>query len=211
MPDRPNASAVPADDAFAPRVLRRRDRGYLPHIDGGDLLQFVTFRLADSIPLERLKELRAQGAGLVRSEQQAERRRQLETWLDEGMGSCALANASVACIVRETLRRFDGERYALHAWCIMPTHVHVLIRSHESLGRIVQSWKSYTARWVTNRRQELGLEWHGSRFWMRDYWDRYIRSREHYERTLDYIHQNPVKAGLCLRPEDWPWSSATSG
>jgi hypothetical protein len=48
---------------------------------------------------------------------------------------------------------------------------------------------------------------------MRDYWDRYIRDESHYQRVVDYIHQNPVKAGLCRSPAEWSWSSAgqTSG
>ena len=44
--------------------------------------------------------------------------------------------------------------------------------------------------------------------WMREYWDRYIRNENHFKAAVDYIHQNPVKAGLASRPEDWPWSSA---
>ena len=46
------------------------------------------------------------------------------------------------------------------------------------------------------------------RVWMREYWDRYIRDDRHFAATVDYIHQNPVKAGLTRRSEDWPWSSA---
>jgi REP element-mobilizing transposase RayT len=46
---------------------------------------------------------------------------------------------------------------------------------------------------------------------MREYWDRYIRDAEHYQKVVDYIHQNPVRAGLCRAPEAWPWSSAAYG
>jgi hypothetical protein len=43
---------------------------------------------------------------------------------------------------------------------------------------------------------------------MREYWDRFIRNDRHLENTVLYIHQNPVKAALCQRAEEWPWSSA---
>lgn len=66
---------------------------------------------------------------------------------------------------------------------------------------------------------ELGLEWHSlsgleipdpHHVWMREYWDRFIRDDAHLRATIDYIHRNPVKAGLCREPSDWPWSSARS-
>jgi len=47
--------------------------------------------------------------------------------------------------------------------------------------------------------------------WHREFWDRYIRDEEHYQDTVDYIHNNPVKAGLSKSPEAWPWSSAGVG
>ncbi|MCW8127684.1 REP-associated tyrosine transposase [Microbulbifer halophilus] len=104
--------------------------------------------------------------------------------------------------------KFDGIRYLLIAWCIMPNHVHLLLDPKESLAKIVQSWKSYTGRWALRMNAELELDAPREKFWMRDYWDRYIRDQEHFERVVDYIHKNPVKAGLCSRPEDWHWSSA---
>ena len=104
--------------------------------------------------------------------------------------------------------RFDGSRYRLLAWCVMPNHVHVLIEPVETLPKIVQSWKSYTGRWALAHNAELGLGVPGGRFWMRDYWDRYIRDQRHLDAVVAYIHRNPVIAGLCDRPEEWMWSSA---
>jgi REP element-mobilizing transposase RayT len=45
-------------------------------------------------------------------------------------------------------------------------------------------------------------------FWIEEYFDCYIRNQEHFERTVKYIENNPVKAGLCRTPEHWPYSSA---
>jgi REP element-mobilizing transposase RayT len=72
----------------------------------------------------------------------------------------------------------------------------------------VQSWKSFTGRWVLARRFELKIELPSRRFWMPDYWDRYIRDERHFSKVVHYIHQNPVAAGLCQKAEDWLWSSA---
>ena len=110
--------------------------------------------------------------------------------------------------MQDTLQKFDGERYRLIAWCIMPNHVHVLIEPKTSLPKIVQSWKSYTGRWAMALNAKLGLGVPGNAFRMRDYWDRYIRNERHLQSIIHYIHENPVKAGLCQTALDWPWSSA---
>src|SRR5205085_5858760 len=94
--------------------------------------------------------------------------------------------------------------YSLIAWCVMPTHVHVLVelRSNERLERVAHSWKSYTAK-LANRI----LRRRGS-FWAPEYFDRYMRDDQHLATTLAYIEANPVKAGLCKNPSDWRFSSA---
>ncbi len=86
--------------------------------------------------------------------------------------------------------------------------VHILVEPFTDLATIIQGWKSFTARWILlqNQRLELRIP-EGNHLWMREYWDRFIRDAEHYYKTVDYIHENPVKAGLCQRAEDWLWSS----
>ena len=98
-------------------------------------------------------------------------------------------------------------RYLLFAWVIMPNHVHLLLRPLPgfSLEQIAHSFKSYTGL-MANR--VLGRE---GTFWMREPFDRYMRDSDHFERTVRYIENNPVKAGLCARPEDWEFSSAWNG
>ena len=184
-------------------------RGYLPHRDAPGLLQAVTFRLADSLPQEKLARLEEELSELPETLRGAERRQRIEQWLDAGMGCCALRHPETASQMRNALRHFDGQRYRLIAWCIMPNHVHILMETFAPIARIVQGWKSVTARWALARNEELGLGIPDSRrLWMRDYWDRYIRNDGHLETVVLYIHQNPVNAGLCKRAEDWPWSSA---
>ena len=127
------------------------------------------------------------------------------------MGSCALRHPEAARYVQNSLLHFDPERYRLLAWCIMPNHVHVVIEALTPIAVIVQGWKSFTSRWILaqNARLHLGIP-DPHRLWMREYWDRYIREESHLHNAIDYIHQNPVKAGLCGHADDWPWSSASA-
>ena len=96
-------------------------------------------------------------------------------------------------------------------WVIMPNHVHTLFQTLEdwSMNAVVGSWKTYTAnaigRIVRQPNAPVPHVWHP------EFWDRYIRDETHFTTVLAYIHNNPVKAGLVSRPEDWPWSSANPG
>jgi len=214
VPVGPPAPPHADEDVGAPResAPRRHEwysRGYLPHRDAAHLIQSVTYRLADSLPQEKLKLLDDELALLAGDQREREQRKRIEAWLDAGMGCCALRHPEVARYIQESFLSFHGKRYSLHAWCIMPNHVHVLLEPRTDLATIVQGWKSFTSRWVLRQNQWLGLRIpKPDQLWMREYWDRYIRDAGHYQKALDYIQQNPVKAGLCRRPEDWPWSSA---
>jgi REP element-mobilizing transposase RayT len=94
----------------------------------------------------------------------------------------------LAEIVCNALKFFDGQRYDLLAWSVMPNHVHCLVTlaAGQVLHRLVQSWKSFTAH-------QLGAP----RVWQRDYFDRLIRDTDHFVNVRHYIRNNPVKAGLA--------------
>jgi REP element-mobilizing transposase RayT len=186
-------------------------RGYLPHYNNRETIQSVTFRLADSLPQSTLRHMDAELAGLKPAKIDATRRKRIEKWLDAGMGCCALKHPELAGLMQNTLKTWDGERYRLFAWCIMPNHVHVLVETLAPLSKIVQSWKSFTGRWALEKNAELGFGIPGRSLWMREYWDRYIRDAEHFAKVRTYIEHNPVSAGLCATPADWPWSSAPPG
>ena len=166
----------------------------------------VTFRLHDSLPKERLESWRDELARLPEEEAAAEYYRRVEEYLDVGSGKAWLRDRPVALIVQDALLHFDGERYRLYAWVIMPNHVHVLLRplSGHDLAGIVQSWKSFTAK-QANR--VLGLTGH---FWQKEYFDRYVRSERHFAASVSYIERNPVKAGLCPSREAWEFGSAAA-
>ena len=187
-------------------------RTHLPHFEAGAVPQHICFRLADSLPQSLLQQWDDELRRLPETQQRNQiegkmpsflRRQRIEAELDQGHGTCWLNHPEIAALVRDALRYFGGERYHLHGWVIMPNHVHVLVtlRDDYSLSGVVHSWKSYTAQ-----RANKILGRNGA-FWYVDYFDRFIRNEKHFATTLDYIHWNPVKAGLCAEPSDWKWSS----
>jgi putative DNA methylase len=205
----PRASRPPVETAASPEPASRplqpvHSRGYLPHWEAGETPQSITFRTADSLPKSVLEQWQTELARLPVEQQTRERRKRIEEALDRGRGACVLARAELATIVEEALRHFDGSRYRLHAWVIMPNHVHVLITplSGHSLSEILHTWKSYTAKLINKQLGQTG------QFWQEEYFDRMIRDDQHFDAALEYIHNNPVKAGLCANAGDWPFSSA---
>jgi REP element-mobilizing transposase RayT len=130
--------------------------------------------------------------------------RLVETLADAGHGACHLREPLVASLVERSLLCFEGVRYGLRAWVVMPNHVHALLtpKADESLSRILWSWKSFTAKEANKLLGRAG------QFWQEDYFDRYIRDEGHFNGVVRYIEANPVKAGLCGAPEEWPFGSA---
>ena len=170
-------------------------RGYLPHCDVPGLLQFITFRLADSLPADAFEGL---------CQDSDERNSRIEELLDAGYGECLLQHSEVAVIVENALLHFDGQRYLLLAWCVMPNHVHLLIQTCEewNLSDLLHGWKSFTSHAINSHLGRNGA------VWMVDYFDRYIRDDLHLAAVIEHIHGNPVKAGLVDDEKSWPYSSA---
>ena len=131
----------------------------------------------------------------------------IDQYEDAGIGECLLRDDSIAQIVQDTLLFNHQKKYELICWCIMPNHVHTLIAPVEgmSLSEIMYDWKSYTTHAINKALNRKG------KLWMMEYFDRYIRDDNHFQKVVNYIHNNPVKAGLVAEPADWRWSSAGSG
>jgi REP element-mobilizing transposase RayT len=194
-------------------------RGRLPHIKVAGAAYFVTFRLADSLPSETVARLKERRDDLLRRVQQGipdvhdRVRRELFAWyasevdsvLDRHTGAAWLRDRRVAELVDRAVRFFQGDRYALHAWCVMPNHVHAVVQplGPHALDSILHSWKSFTGH-AANKL--LGRA--GTAFWQHESFDHWIRDGEDLSHCCHYTENNPVKAGLCDRSEDWPWSSA---
>ncbi len=182
-------------------------RDYLPHFDQPGLIQGITFRLVDSMPAEVVARWHEELRHLSESESTAEFQRRIADYLDACHGKCLLRNPRIAKSAEDALLHFDGERYRLLAWVVMPNHVHVLVETREScsLAELLHSWKSFVAHQAN---QVLGRQ---GEFWQREYHDRYIRNAKHLAFARSYIAQNPVKARLCVNAEDWRWSSVWKG
>ena len=179
-------------------------RGYLPHCDAPGLIQGITFRLHDSMPRAVLEQWEREMEALPETQREIERQRRIAAYLDAGHGACWLRDARIAEVVENALLHFDGERYRVLAWVVMPNHVHVLAEMHEGwpLSKLVYSWKTWTAKRANEILARSGT------FWFREYHDRFIRDETHLANAKAYIEENPVKAGLCASKEEWPWGSA---
>lgn len=191
------------------RRIQWRDRGYLPHTHGRSLTQAVTFSLFDALTPQMVNDRMRDILGdhpekSLEYDDARLRRIAYDGLLDDGIGSCALRDPRFAEIVEREILYSQKCRYDLHAWVVMPSHVHVLLtpKRDERLGKIIGSWKARSAREIHRITHSRG------HFWRREYFDRYIRNLEHFEMTRDYIERNPVKAKLCRSAEEWPFSSA---
>ena len=194
MQERDESPLTPSDRGW-------HGRGYIPHFESSAVIQTVTCRLADALPQEVATRIFEEVQD--RPDAEPEYRRRVEAWLDAGHGCCALRRPEAAKLVVDAWEHFDGVRYRLHAWVVMPNHFHVLLQviAPHALGEVVGSWKRFTA---TRINRMLGRR---GQLWQEDYWDRYIRDEAHYQNAVHYIHENPVKACLATKAENWPWSS----
>lgn len=177
-------------------------RGYLPHFDQDGFTQFITFRLADSVPKQVLAKWKAE---LEADEiNDADLRRRIEHYLDQNYGKSWLRDPRIANLVQKALLNWDGKKYRLISWVIMPNHGHILLTPIEdhSVSEIMHSIKSFTAHEANKLLERTG------QFWAKEYFDRYIRDQRHFANTITYIENNPVKARLSKTPEEWPYSSA---
>jgi len=112
--------------------------------------------------------------------------------LDTGYGACVLLAPALAEIVARSLYHFDGQRYLLLDFVIMPNHVHLLAAFPDEQAMLAQceSWKHYTATQLNRRLHDKG------RFWQADAFDHLLRSEEPFQYLRRYIADNPAKAGL---------------
>ena len=183
-------------DAEAPASIHHRN---LPHWQQPGCTYFVTFRLGDSLPQQKLQQWEAEREAWLRQHpppHSEELRREfherfptrLEQWLDAGYGACWLRQPAVEVLMEQALRHFDGQRYKLGEFVIMPNHVHVLVTplGECALEEIVHSWKSYTAHEINGRLEHTG------KVWQEEYFDHLVCNAGALEQYAAYIRQNPT-------------------
>ena len=201
--------AFDSRDEYA--VVQRR----LPHWCQGGTVSFITWRTWDSMPAhvlagwlaQREAWLRQHGIDPLREDWEtclqtlpnnitAEFKRHIsDRWndhLDALHGAGVRRRAELARMVADSLSHFDGERYVLSDYVVMPNHVHLLAAfgDKEGMLRQCQSWKHYTAGKIN---RALGRK---GRFWQQDGFDHLVRSAEHFEHYRSYIAENPIRARL---------------
>jgi putative transposase len=170
----------------------------LPHIYGIEQPIFVTFRLYGTLPVGREfpKDDMTSGEAFVA----------MDSLLDTArFGRVDLKRLDVAGLVRGCIEHCAQADCEMHAWVIMPNHVHLLFTAHGDVSRLMRRLKGYSARQAN---QLLGRT--GQPFWQDESYDRLVRTGEEFRRIERYIVNNPVKAGLVESIEKYPWSSASA-
>ena len=197
-----NSYHPPAPNYYAGRGVVVATRANLPHWNKEKTASFVTFRLADSLPTEKLLKLEESRTAWLAAHPQpwdAETAKEyfstfdetVQGWLDAGHGSCVLADDACRQIVEDALWHFAGERYDLYAHVVMPNHVHVLFQplGESTISGILESWKRFTARRINER---MGK---GGALWQKESFDTLVRSPRHFQTIIGYIKRNdPDKA-----------------
>jgi putative transposase len=172
----------------------------LPHWHPSGHLLFVTWRLYGSLPASAVAKIKSKHRASA-----GRRFASFDSYLDKSAcGPLWLRQPEIAEVVVASLRHgHELCHYILHAFVIMPNHVHLLMNPLTELSRCMRGIKNPTAR-AANRL----LERTGRPFWQDESFDHWVRNGAQLERITRYIEHNPVQAGLVKGAEDWPWSSA---
>jgi 1-hydroxy-2-methyl-2-(E)-butenyl 4-diphosphate synthase len=207
------------EDSNATRVnwdrVQKSKATFLPHWTQDGATYSVTFRLVDSLPQsvlrryqnerkslqEQLESLPTDDASGLASKLRLQiakiQNTVIDPELDQGNGSCLFNNEAFAHLVTNAMTHFDGKRYTLLAWCVMPNHVHAVLTlmPGEELDKVLHSWKSYTAHEINKQSGETGV------VWQKESYDHLVRDGEDLRNQVAYVLDNPRKAGLS----DWKW------
>jgi len=202
--------------------IKKRHGAYLPHWTRDAAWYSVTFRLWDSLPQQVIDSWLFERKNIVKTAEQMKRplskheeerlahlySEKVERYLDAGFGSCYMKDGRIAREVSNALLHFEGQRYNLAAWCVMPNHVHAVVQPFAGvtntggtpvpqceLPGILHSWKSFTAK-EANR-----LLGRSGDFWQAEYYDHLIRDETDFAHAVRYVLNNPTKAGL----KNWKW------
>ncbi len=205
LPAQPGGTPGPqyVPQYFNPWAETRTHTRNLPHWEQEGATYFLTFRLADSLPQEKVRQWREERDQWLKRHPKPWNAQEehefhsrftgrLEEYSDAGYGECWLRLPDISAIVENALRHFDGERYELSEYVIMPNHVHLLVtpKGGHRLREIEHSWKSYTAKEINKLIGRQGT------VWQEESYDHIVRSIEQLDHYCRYIRDNPIKAGL---------------
>jgi len=206
-------------------------RRNLPHWLPDGQMFFITFRLANSLPVEVVQELqnqremekqdvRAKFSGIQQQNELYKLDKKHFGRFDEWLNRCVeesprwLADERVAEIVADEIQRPSGERYMLITYCIMSNHCHLVVDTGESAFKpahegvtapypLTDTLKLLKGRTARYCNQVLGRN---GKFWHPESYDHVVRDQKEYDRIVWYVINNPVKAGLVENWEDWKFT-----
>jgi len=194
-------------------------RGVLPHIQEEGQIFSLTWRLAFTLPkvildildeMNKLDQLKHDNS--ITFEVYERKYSILSLQYDDYLGKLqtpelVLCQPRIAEIVCQAFRFYHARLYLLHAFCLMPNHLHLLIQpvpissgAYPKNSDIIRKIKSWTAHQINASLGRNGV------LWQHEFFDRYIRNPADYARTVEYILANPVKAKLVNAPDAWQWS-----
>ena len=193
---------------------RERWRSRLPHWEVEGHWHFITIRCHGSLPNEVKRKLAEIQESLQAIQPQSEEFNQLqrrsflttEKYLDAGEGFAPFTATRPCELCLDALEAMESEGWLVGEATIMPNHVHLLIirqQSDFSLKEILKRFKGRSARWMNQELDRSG------RFWQEDWFDRWMRHDGERAKTVAYIRQNPVKAGLVDEWSEYPWRVST--
>jgi len=191
---------------FSPYEEIDNIKGNLPHWRQEGKIYFVTFRTADSMPQEKLKEWQEElDAWKKQNPEPLSREKKkeyfekfptkMQEYLDAGHGACELAKPEIKAVVENAIKHFDGDRYKVDKYVVAANHVHVLLEplGKNQLSDILHSWKSYTGNEINKRIGKTGT------FWQKEYFDHLVRSESSLEKFREYIRAHDKVAPASSR------------
>ncbi|MEA2105833.1 MAG: transposase [Bacteroidota bacterium] len=190
----------------------------LPHILPESGLFFVTFRIHNSLPLDKLVELKSEYKHEIYLTKQRIKNSKIlksricdlyndyfhdfDSLLDQYLEEFNLTeNQNIANIIKDAIFYLNVKEYKLICFTIMPNHVHLIIyKLKKPLFKIMQVLKGYTSREINKKLNRKG------KFWHTESYDNVIRSRNELANKIKYVLDNPVKAGLTNHWKNWEYS-----
>ncbi len=172
----------------------------LPHWQPEGKCLSLTWRLRGSLPTIVLKQLHEDNES-----EQGKKFLRLDRKLDGAdFGPTWLKDPRVATSVIDAMDRVTQRGWcAVHAYVVMPNHVHMLMEPTVELRQITRAIKGRSASACNEILRRTGQP-----FWQQESYDHWVRNPASFEKIRLYIERNPVSAGLVKSPEDWEWSSA---
>lgn len=166
--------------------------GSLPHWSQRQKIYAITFRLGDAIPTDVIEKYmfecdQCSTDELLKGQREIMLHNKMMEYMDACHGECLLKYAATRVIIEEAFEYLSKYKCNIHAYVIMPNHVHILLDAFhgETVQSIMHTLKRYTSL-------KINKLWHRSgKLWQREYFDRIIRSESHYAHAITYIRNNP--------------------